>query len=290
VSFSPRSISALPRRRRRRGRWALTVWIWITAFCLAALLATYMLFVEPPPPHKIVIASGARNGAYFHYAEKYAEELKNDKLAIEIRETAGSVENLRLLGEPGSDVSVAIVQSGVASPADLDRLYALGSLYREPLWVFHRTATRLDRLSQLAGKRIGVGPPGSGTQAIAKQMLAANGLGETKSAGEGPPAVLVEANTSAAANALCNGELDAAFFVAAFDAEYIQRLLNDNRVSLLGFDQHEAYHRRFRFLAPVTVPAGLVTLGRNVPAVDVSVLASSQTQANFLPKSSVTYP
>jgi TRAP transporter TAXI family solute receptor len=273
VSFSPRSISALPRRRRRRGRWALTVWIWITAFCLAALLATYMLFVEPPPPHKIVIASGARNGAYFHYAEKYAEELKNDKLAIEIRETAGSVENLRLLGEPGSDVSVAIVQSGVASPADLDRLYALGSLYREPLWVFHRTATRLDRLSQLAGKRIGVGPPGSGTQAIAKQMLAANGLGETKSAGEGPPAVLVEANTSAAANALCNGELDAAFFVAAFDAEYIQRLLNDNRVSLLGFDQHEAYHRRFRFLAPVTVPAGLVNLGRNVPAVDVSVLA-----------------
>jgi hypothetical protein len=44
-------------------------------------------------------------------------------------------------------------------------------------------------------------------------------------------------------------------------------------VSLLGFDQHEAYHRRFRFLAPVTVPAGLVNLGRNVPAVDVSVLA-----------------
>ena len=42
---------------------------------------------------------------------------------------------------------------------------------------------------------------------------------------------------------------------------------------LLDFDQHEAYHRRFRFLSPVTVPAGLVDLGRNIPARDVDLLA-----------------
>ena len=48
---------------------------------------------------------------------------------------------------------------------------------------------------------------------------------------------------------------------------------SDGRVSLLNFDQHEAYHRRFRFLAPVTVPAGLVDLGRNIPGQDVALLA-----------------
>ncbi len=72
---------------------------------------------------------------------------------------------------------------------------------------------------------------------------------------------------------LLKGELDAAFFVAAFKTEYIQGLLKDRSVNLLDFDQHEAYRRRFRFLAPVKVPAGMVNLGQNLPGQDVSLLA-----------------
>ena len=259
-----------PAARRKQ---ALAVWVWILGICLAALIATYMMFVEPPPPRKIVIASGGRNGAYFRYARKYAEELQKEGLTVEVRETAGSVENLRLLGQDGSGVALAIVQSGVASPEQVQHFYALGSLYREPLWVFYRGDKRLERLSQLAGKRIGVGPTGSGTYAIAMQLLAANGLIESKSSRENPRAVLVQENVADAAAALQKGELDAAFFVAAFEADYIQGLLNDRRVNLLDFDQHEAYHRRFRFLAPVTVPAGMVNLGRNIPGQDVDLLA-----------------
>src|SRR5262249_1956994 len=150
---------------------------------------------------------------------------------------------------------------------------ALGSLYHEPLWVFYRGEERLDRLSRLAGKRVGVGPMGSGTYAIALRLLAANGLIESPSSGGGSPANLVRGNVPAAARALQKGELDAAFFVAAFDADYIQGLLNDRSVNLMNCDQQEAYHRRFRFLAPVTVPAGMVDLGLNIPAQDVALLA-----------------
>ena len=196
-----------------------------------------------------------------------------DKLTALVRETAGSVENLRLLGQEGSGVSVAIVQSGVAGPQDLKQFTALGSLYREPLWVFYRGDNGVERLSQLAGKRIGVGPPGSGTNAIARQLLTVNGLIPSRSSRENAPTTLVEENVAAAATALQKGEMDAAFFVAAFDAEYIQELLNDRRVKLLSFEQYEAYHRRFRFLAPVTVPAGLVNLGLNIPPRDIEVLA-----------------
>jgi hypothetical protein len=165
----------------------------------------------------------------------------------------------------------------VASPEEGQRFYALGSLYREPLWVFYRGDKRLERLSQLAGKRIGVGPPGSGTYAIAMRLLAANGLIES-GAGSGsstgdPRAVLVREDVAAAAAALQKGELDAAFFVAAFEADYIQSLLNDRGVNLMNFAQHEAYHRRFRFLSPVTVPAGMVNLGSNLPGQDVALLA-----------------
>jgi TRAP transporter TAXI family solute receptor len=241
--------------------------------CLAVLIATYMIFVEPPPPHKIVVASGGHNGAYFHFARKYAEELQKEGLSLEVRETAGSVENLRLLGQDDSGVSVAIIQSGLAGPEELQRFHALGSLYREPLWVFYRGDKPLQRLSQLAGKRVGVGPQGSGTNVIAMQLLAANGLIDPASSKENSRAVLVQENVADAAKALQKGDLDAAFFVAAFEADYIQRLLNDDGVRLLNFDQQEAYHRRFRFLSPVRVPAGLVDLGRNVPGQDIALLA-----------------
>ena len=285
MSSSPQP-RVTPPNRRSQGKRALAMWVWIFAFCLAALVATYMLFVEPPPPRKIVIASGGQNGAYYRFAQKYASDLQRDGLLVEVRETAGSVENLRLLGEEGSGVAVAIVQSGVASAEDLKQFDALGSMYHEPLWIFYRGDKPLERLAQLAGKRIGVGPPGSGTHAIARQLLAVNGLIESRFSNGNSRAKLVEDNVASAATALQKGELDAAFFVAAFEADYIQRLLHDRSVQLLSFDQHEAYHRRFRFMAPITLPAGMVNLGQNIPDHDVSLLAPTAmlvVRKNFHP-------
>ena len=272
MSQIPRPIVSTT-RSRSRGKRALAVWFWLLGLCLAVLVATYMIFVEPPPPRKIVIASGSQSGAYYRFAMRYAEDLQKVGLSVEVRETAGSVENIQLLGQDDSGVSVAIVQSGLASPEELQRFHALGSLYREPLWVFHRGDQPIERLGQLAGKRVGVGPPGSGTNAIAMQLLTANGLVDSTSSEGDSRAVVVPENVATAAKALQKGELDAAFFVAAFEADYIQALLGDGSVRLLNFDQQEAYHRRFRFLSPVTVPAGLVDLGRNIPTHDVALMA-----------------
>jgi TRAP transporter TAXI family solute receptor len=245
----------------------------IIGICLAALVGTYMLFVEAPPPRKIVIATGGKTGAYYQYAQKYADEVRKEGLTLEVRETKGSVENLQLLLDPQSGVDIAIVQSGVAGAEDRQRLRALGSLYREPLWVFYRGEKTLDRLSQLAGRRIGVGPPGSGTYAIALQLLEVNGVGKAAgSRGKSQPSLVTD-SVKDAARKLQKGDLDAGFFVAAFEADYIRDLLNDGGVRLLSFGQHEAYHRRFRFLSQVTVPAGLVNLGQNIPGQDVALVA-----------------
>jgi uncharacterized protein len=115
VSSSSRLRVALP-RPRSQGTHALAVWVWILGMSLAALNATYMMLVESPPPRKTVIASGSQNGAYFHYAKKCAEEVQKEGLSVEVRETAGSVENPRLLGQEGSDVALAIVQSAWPAP------------------------------------------------------------------------------------------------------------------------------------------------------------------------------
>lgn len=270
---SPRDRALPPPRRRGRVGRSIGAWAWVAGLCLAMGAASYFMFVEPPPPRRVVMAGGDREGAYYAFANEYARELSKDGLVVEVRETAGSLENLKLLREDDTGVSVAIVQSGVAVPEDIEKLLALGSLYREPLWVFHRADREVRNLGALAGMRIGIGAEGSGTQAVAVRMLAANGLtGETGSDGN-PRARLVAQKVADAADALRKGELDAAFFVAAFEAEYIQELLGDPRVKLLGFDQQEAYRRRFRFLAPVSLPTGVVDLAKDVPPRDVPLLA-----------------
>jgi TRAP-type uncharacterized transport system substrate-binding protein len=95
------------------------------------------------------------------------------RVTVEVRATASSV---RILKQASSGVVVAIVQSGVASPVEIEGYHALGGLSREPSWVCYRGEKLLDRLSQLEGKPKGAGPPGSGTHAIAMRLLAANGL------------------------------------------------------------------------------------------------------------------
>jgi len=62
-------------------------------------------------------------------------------------------------------------------------------------------------------------------------------------------------------------------FVAAFEAENVQELVRDERAELMGFERQEAHRRLFRFLAPVTLPAGVVDLARDLPGRDVALLA-----------------
>jgi len=231
------------------------------------------LFIESLPPKKAVIATGGKAGAYYHFGQKYADNLKKEGFTLEVRETKGSVENLQLLMDDKSGVVAAIVQSGVAGPAEREKLAALGSLYREPLWIFVSfPPTGYQSLRELKDRRIGVGPPGSGTHAVAMQMLAANGMIDDSLKATGK-ATLVTDSVAEAAKKLTKGELDAAFFVAAIETDYIRNLMNDPKVHLLSLHQHEAYQRKYRFLSQVTLPAGLFNLAESLPKEDISLLA-----------------
>ena len=107
----------------RRGRFALVVWAWVFGLCLASLIATYILFVEPPPPLQYRDRDWQLDRRILPLRSKIRGRVKKrgpDRRMV--RETAGSVENLQLLRQPGSGVSVAIVQSGVADPEDVQQL------------------------------------------------------------------------------------------------------------------------------------------------------------------------
>ena len=223
-------------------------------------------FVNPAPPRTLVIATGQPEGAYYLFAQRYRELLAENDIELEIRTTAGSIENLDLLND--GSVSLAFVQGGTGADLDSSSLTSLGSLYYEPLWVFYRGEQTLTRLSDLQGKRISIGAPGSGTHAIASQLLTDNFID-------------VEANTvqatgsAAAAKALRAGTSDALFLVAAPAAPLVQELLYDRDIRLMSFARATAYTRTRPFLSAVTLPEGVIDLQTNIPARDTVLLAAT---------------
>lgn len=253
-------------QRAAANRSQLLVWLAMTVLCLAILGGTYLLFVEAPPPRRIVMASGNQDGAYYRFAEQYAKALKTAGITLEVRATQGSVENLKLLQDESTDVNLALIQTGIADPENVDSLQALCSLYREPLWIFYRGDDPLTRLTQLAGQRVAIGAEGSGTRAVALQLLTANGLDQQQ-------ATLMDVGGSDSADALENEEIDAAFFVAGVDAGYIQRLLHAPGIKLAELIHADAYQRRFRFLSAITIPAGLLDVRQNIPETDTTMIA-----------------
>ena len=133
---------------------------------IVGFVLTYQ-FVEPAPSRNVTIATGSREGAYFGFGERYRQFLATHGVSLNVRESAGTLENVALLRDRGSGVDIAFVQGGVASD-DGTSLLALASLYYEPLWLFSQADSPIQRIPDLRGKRFAVGQEGSGTRALVR--------------------------------------------------------------------------------------------------------------------------
>jgi TRAP-type uncharacterized transport system substrate-binding protein len=239
---------------------------------LAGLLAVAFWgiahYVQPAPPKVVVMSTGPIDGAYHVYAQRYKALLAEYGVTLKLVGSAGSVENLERIKSGQDGVSLALVQSGLANAENAPGLVTLGSVFYEPTWLFYRGKQTIELGNRLRGKRIAIGPPGSGTRAIALRLLRETGLA-------GPPTVLREIGGLAAAKALEEGEVDAVFYVAAPDAPGVQRLLTTRGVQLLSTKHAETFARRMPFLHKLTLPEGAIDLARNIPPGDVTLLAAT---------------
>jgi len=235
----------------------------------AGFLVAYQ-FVEPAPPRKIVIGTGDKSGAYYAFAQRYKEILARDGITLEVRSTAGSGENLKLLTDPEGGVDIALVQGGIGDPASQPGLHSLASLYFEPLWVFFHRDLKIKRLSDLRGRKIAVGPEASGTNAIATRLLKANGITPDT-------ATFFGIGGEKAQNSLISKEVEAAFLVLSPQSAVIQNLLLHEKIRVLGFERGEAYQRVNRFLSILKLPECVMDFARNIPERDVFLLAPAAT-------------
>lgn len=251
----------------------------------AGLLALAYWALDPTPPRRLVLATGAEQSAYDVLGRRYRDALAPYGITVELRRSAGSAENLAALQQPASGVDVAFMQGGAWQPPpgepDHDSgLVSLGGLFYEPVWLFYREDSaarrlkrpRLDAVGELRGWRLNAGSPGSGVKLLADRLLDLNGL---------QPGDLVLshlANTPAVVE-LLEARIDAMVFVSSPDAPLVQMLLQTPGIRLFSFAQAQAYARKLPFLTAVTLPRGVVDLARDIPPEDVALIAPTATLA-----------
>jgi TRAP-type uncharacterized transport system substrate-binding protein len=252
-------------QRRSLGR--ASVWFYAIAavLILAALVAT-VIWLGPLPPRVVVMSTGTPGSDYDLFARGYQATLRQSGVQLRLLPSAGAVENLRRLNDPHSDVSVAFAQGGLTSETQSPGLESLGTMFFEPFWFFSRLPV-VPRLENLRGRKISIGPEGSGTRALSLQVLALNGVEQSFFA------QLLPLPAAQAGEALLHGEIDAAALVTSPDAEVVRRLLASSDVNLAGFPRADAYVALYPYLSKLTLPAGVGNLATNRPPTDVTLLA-----------------
>jgi TRAP transporter TAXI family solute receptor len=256
------------RRQKIRELPARTFWnvLVVTLLIILGVFWVSFHFVRPIPPRKLTMTTGMEGGSFVVLGERYRQVLARDGIQLQLLASSGSVENLARLKDESKVVEVGFVQGGIGKAESTSKLVSLGSVFYSPLWVFSRGPDRLDDLSQLRGKRISIGPEGSGVRRASLALLKA-------AAAADPPTELFEHSMADAGKLLKEGRLDAVMTFGSADSALVVELINAPGIQLMSFSQAEAYTRLFPDLSHVVLPKGVLNPSKRWPPEDVHLLA-----------------
>jgi hypothetical protein len=235
--------------------------------CIVGMSWLALDYFVPAPPSKFTIATGTKNQTYEAIGKRYREILARSHVGVELRLTNGAVDNIKLLNDPTSGIKVAIAQGGISNSDQSPDLLSLGRINYQIYWIFRRATETLDDLRQLKGKRIAIGPQGSGQRATTEKILGISGVSPENS-------TLLNLTTQDAENALSEGQIDALFLPIALDAPILQSLLKNPRLRPMSFTEAEAVTRIFPFLVRLVLPRAVIDFEKIIPATDMILIAT----------------
>lgn len=196
----------------------------LLGLALALGLAAQASAAEEADGPVLVMATGDVTGSYFPAGVALCRVANEGRRGHGLRcsavPSAGSLANLAALRDGAADLAIAQADAAATARAGTGDFAAAGpfpglrsvaALYPEPLTLVARPDAGVAELADLAGKRVGVGPQGSGQRALIDALTAA--LGWRAGAFDAR-----ELGPAAAAAALCEGAIDAFFFAVGHPA------------------------------------------------------------------------
>ena len=237
-------------------------------FGVLALVATLVALYDPRPSlrHvKVAILSGSPTGNYYATVEKIGAEVARRKGRVDNLPSVGSVENIRRLvaAKQGCSVHFALVQGGIEWPADHE-LELIGRLPRPEALIFlGRSADRIQAPEDFRGLRVGIGPVGSGTEHLAKRLLAPLAELDLKVSTQPIDEQL---------DMLQRGELDLGAMVIDDEADLVRDAVQRRNLQILNLPDAASLARRLPFARVGTIEAGRYDYVRRLPPMNKQIL------------------
>ncbi|MFZ4479275.1 MAG: TAXI family TRAP transporter solute-binding subunit [Rhodoferax sp.] len=243
---------------------------WPALLLLALFFVALVVFINPPPPKRIAMATGSPGSIYADYGERYKKFFAAHGITLDLLATGGAVENMERLLDPKDPVQIAFFQGGLIKPADARKIQTMGSIGYEPIWLFYRhrdEGDQLQRFMDFAGRRIAIGPVGGGTHAEAMHLFGLNNLDKT--------AKLITMRARDGIDAIGRDEIDAIFVIDGLRSENIKKLVSNEKLRLANFVRADAYVQQVDYLEKVIIPMGGLDLLHNSPPQDTQLLATT---------------
>ncbi|MBN6056582.1 TAXI family TRAP transporter solute-binding subunit, partial [Nonomuraea sp. RK-328] len=134
--------------------------------------------------NRLSIATGGTTGVYYVYGGGLAKQLSsgiaNTQATASV--TSASVENIKLLATGKADIgfsqsdTAADAVNGTGTFTEKQPIKAIARIYDNYAHVVVAPGVKAEKVADLKGKRVSLGPPNSGTQVVARRMLEAVGL------------------------------------------------------------------------------------------------------------------
>ena len=207
----------------------------------------------------LVLATGGTAGTYYPFGGALAK-IWNSKIKdmnVTAQTSGASGENVRLINK--KEVELALVQSDTldfafnateAFKEPLKGMSTIAVLYPEIIQVVVAAAGPIKSIADLKGKKVGVGAPGSGTEANFRQLLDAYGMKKED--------INVQfLSFSESAEAYKDKHIDAFIVTAGIPNAGIMDVATQNEIRILNIpaDVAAKLAQKYPFLAAVKVPA-----------------------------------
>jgi len=197
--------------------------------------------------------------------------------------TGASAENVRLVNK--KEAELAIVQSDTidfaynakeAFKEKLTKMSALAVLYPEVIQVVVRGDSKADSFDDLKGMKIGVGAPGSGTEANFRQLCDIYGLKKDDVKAQ-------YLSFSESSEQFKDKHIDAFIVVAGIPNAAIMDISTQHSVKIINVSDAKAKQlvKKYPFLSAFTIPAGTYkSITKDVKTVAVNAVLIVNTEVS----------
>lgn len=247
------------------------------------------------PRRFVNVATGGTAGVYFPLGSALARLWTERVPGVQAtaQTTGASVANVRLLQR--GDVEVAFAQNDIVyyayngiemfSRDPQTRLRGMAMLYPETIQIVTLRQKNIHSVGDLAGKRVAVGAPGSGTEVNARQILRLYDIGyvQTRQTHGLPRTVQADFLSFAeAADQLKDGVIDAAFLTAGVPTAAVQDIAATRDLKIVPIPAQDAarLRERYPYYTPVTIPANSYR-GQTEAVPTVAVMAMLVTRSDL---------